>query len=325
MIRWGIAGPGDIADRFAQAMSRVDDGQVVAVASRSADRANVFADRYDVTGRYDDYRALADDPTVDAVYVATPHTRHEADTLMYLDAGKHVLCEKPFALNATQARHMVEAAADAGVFLMEAIWSRFLPSYRTLVEVIGVGRIGTPLQVDADFGRRMPVDPTHRMFDLHQGGGALLDLGIYPIQLCTLVLGPIEHVVAAGILGETGVDEQVAAVLRHERGGIGVVKAAIRAPLTCTARINGTDGWIELPAFMHCPVSFSIGAYGADPEVVDCAFEGDGLEFEIAEVHRCLAAGLTESPTMPLAETVALAATMDDIRSQIGLVYPAEC
>jgi predicted dehydrogenase len=324
MIRWGIAGPGGIAARFAGAMTLVEDGQIVAVASRSAERAAAFADRFGVAARHDDYRALAEDPAVDAVYVATPHARHEADTLMYLAAGKHVLCEKPAALNATQARRMVDAAAASGLFLMEAVWSRFLPSYRRLVDVLASGRIGTPLQVDGSFGFRRPVDPAHRLFDPHLGGGALLDLGIYPIQLCTLVLGPIQGLAAGGVLGATGVDEQVAAVLRHERGGLGMIQAAITVPLACTARISGSDGWIDLPAFMHCPTSFTVTAGVTQPEVVDASFEGDGFEFEIAEVHRCLAAGLSESPTMPWAETLALAEAMDTVRAQIGLTYPGE-
>jgi predicted dehydrogenase len=319
-----VIGPGGIASRFADAMTRVDDGRIVAVASRSRERADAFADRFGIAARYDDDGALADDDSVDAVYVATPHTRHEADTVRFLDAGKHVLCEKPFALNAAQARRMVAAAEHSATFLMEAIWSRFLPSYRALVDVIGSGRIGTPLHVDADFGFRLPPDRSHRLFDPHLGGGAVLDLGIYPLQLCTLVLGPIAHIATGGFIGETGVDEQVAAVLRHANGGVGVAKAAVTAPLRCTARIGGSGGWVDLPAFMHCPTSFTVEVFGAAPEVVDCAFEGDGLEFEIAEVHRCLAAGETESPTMPLADTLALAAAMDEIRSQIGLSYPGE-
>ncbi len=324
MLRWGIAGPGGIAARFAGAMTRVDDGEIVAVASRSAERARDFADRFDVAARYDDYRGLAEDPEVDAVYVATPHSRHEADTLLYLAAGKHVLCEKPFALNTAQARRMVDAAAASGTFLMEAVWSRFLPSYRALVDVVGSGRIGTPLQVEGTFGFRRPLDPSHRLFDPHLGGGALLDLGIYPIQLSTLVLGPIGHLAAAGVIGPTGVDEQVAAVLRHERGGLGVIQAAITVPLACTARISGSDGWIDLPAFMHCPTEITVTGALSAPEVVDCSFEGDGFEFEIAEVHRCVAAGLTESPIMPLADTLALAEAMDAVRALIGLTYPDE-
>jgi len=324
VIRWGIVGPGGIATRFADAMTRVADGEIVAVASRSIDRANSFGDRFGVSARYDDDRALEQDRNVDAVYVATPHSRHESDTVRYLNAGKHVLCEKPLALNVAQVERMRAAARASGTFLMEAIWSRFLPAYRALGEMLADGRVGTPLQVEADFGFRMPVDPQHRLFDPLQGGGALLDLGIYPLQLCSLVLGSVRDAVATARIGATGVDEQVAAILRHDSGALGIVKAAVTVPLACTARISGTDGWIDLPAFMHCPTSLDVHRFGTPSETVDCSFDGDGLEFEIAEVHRCLSEGLTESPAMPLGETVALATVMDDVRRQIGLVYPGE-
>ena len=323
MIRWGVVGPGAIATSFADAMQLTDGGTIVAVASRSAERAAVFGDRYAIPARYGDYESLAADPEVDVVYVATPQSRHEPDTLSLLRAGKHVLCEKPFALNARQAATMVEEARSRGLFLMEAIWSRFLPAYRSLVEVIGEGRIGEPLLVEADFGFRRPLEPEHRLFDLALGGGGLLDLGIYPLQLCSLVLGTPEHVVADGVVGETGVDEVVAAVLRHHGGRLGVVKAAIRVGMSCTARISGTEGWIDLPAFMHCPSSLTVTT-SAGPERIDGSYEGNGLQFEIEEVHRCLAEGSIESPVMPLDETRALAGTLDAIRAQVGVVYPGE-
>jgi predicted dehydrogenase len=324
VIRWGIAGPGGIATKFAEAMTRVEGGHVIAVASRSADRAALFADRFDIANRHADYRSLADDPTVDAVYIATPHARHEADTLSYLGAGKHVLCEKPLALNAGQVRRMAASAVAADVFLMEAMWSRFLPSYRALVDVVGSGRIGAALQVDADFGFRVPVDPRHRLFDPAQGGGALLDLGIYPIHLCLLLLGPITATAGSAVLGDTKVDEQVAATLLHEDGGLGVVKAAIRVPLACTARVSGSDGWIDVPAFMHHPTSLTVHAATQAADVIECPITGNGFEFQIAEVHRCLDAGLRESPTMPVADSLAMATAMDAIRAQVGLTYPGE-
>src|SRR6202044_3508148 len=196
MIRWGVIGPGGIATGFAEAMQWAEGGTITAVASRSAERAEAFGDRFDIPTRYGDYEALAADPAVDVVYVATPHSRHEVDTIALLRAGKHVLCEKPLALNARQATRMAAEARSRGLFLMEAIWSRFLPAYSSLVEVIGEGRIGEPLLVEADFGFRRPVEPAHRHFAAELGGGALLDLGIYPIALCTLVLGPVERVVA---------------------------------------------------------------------------------------------------------------------------------
>jgi predicted dehydrogenase len=323
MVRWGIAGPGGIAKGFADGMRLVDDGVITAVASRSPERADAFAAEFAIPTAYGDYRALAEDPEVDAVYVATVASQHEANTLLFLEAGKHVLCEKPFALSAQQARRMAAAARERGLFLMEAMWSRFLPAYQVLGHVLDEGRIGDVLQVEADFGFRWPFDPEHRHFDLGTGGGGLLDLGIYPVQLCTLVLGLPERVVAIGHVGETGVDEQVAAVLDHGGGRLGVIKAALRVNLACTARISGTEGWIDLPAFMHCPDWLSVAGPGG-PERIEAGYEGNGLRFQVPEVHRCLAEGLTESPVMSLDETIAIAGILDDIRGQIGLVYPGE-
>jgi predicted dehydrogenase len=323
MLRWGVIGPGAIAVGFADAMRVVDGSEIVAVASRSAERADAFGDRFGIATRYGSYAALADDGDVDVVYVATPQSRHEADTIALLEAGKHVLCEKPFALNAHQARRMAEAARSRGLFLMEAIWSRFLPAYRALVDVVDAGRIGEPLLVEGDFGFRRPFDPDDRLFRLDLGGGGLLDLGIYPIQLCSLLLGYPEHAVAEGVLGESGVDEQVAAVLRHPGGRLGVVKAALRVGMTCTARVSGTEGSIDIPALMHCPNAITVTS-SAGVEHIDGSYQGNGLRFEIEEVQRCLAAGETESPVMRLDETIALATTLDAIRDQIGLVFPGE-
>ena len=218
---------------------------------------------------------------------------------------------------------MVDAARAAGVFLMEAMWSRFLPSYVALGDVLAEGRIGEPLFVEADFGFRAPVDPSERHFDLALGGGGLLDLGIYPVQLSTLVLGLPDRIVADGVLGTTGVDEQVAAVLHHPGDRMSVVKAALRVPMACAARIAGTDGWIGLPAFMHCPEWLDVGTLGT-VERIDAPYDGDGLRFEVFEVHRCLEEGLTESPVMSLDESVAIAGILDTIRAQIGLVFPGE-
>jgi predicted dehydrogenase len=325
VIRWGIAGPGSIANAFATTMQVVDGGEIGAVASRSVERAAAFAEEFAIPRHYGDYGALAHDDGVDVVYVATPHARHAADTLAYLSGGKHVLCEKPLALNAGQVRAMTDAARAQGRFLMEALWSRFLPSYRLLTEVLAAGRIGQPLFAEADFGFRAPIDPNGRLFDLAQGGGALLDLGIYALHLCTLVLGPVERAVAAGVVGETGVDEVTAAILHHRGGTIGVIKAAIRANLSSTGRIAGTEGSIEIPPYMHCPQSITVVAPGGGREVLQAPFElRQGFRYEIEEVHRCLADGATESAVMPLAESLALAVVMDDIRSQLGVVYPGE-
>jgi predicted dehydrogenase len=191
------------------------------------------------------------------------------------------------------------------------------------VDVLQAGRIGEPRLVEADFGFRMPVLPEHRLFDPALGGGALLDLGVYPVQLSSLVLGAPSEVVAAGHVGETGVDEQVAALLHHEGGALGVVKAAIRTSMSCAARIAGTDGWIEVPAFMHAPESISVHV-PTGSETIACGYEGDGLRFQIEEVHRCLDRGAAESGVMPLAESVSIARTLDRIRDGLGVAFPVE-
>ena len=323
MIRWGIVGPGSIATDFAQAMELVSEGSIVAVASRSAERAQAFADRFGIPRHYGDYRYIADDPEIDVVYVATPQSRHALDTLELLQAGKHVLCEKPFALNSREVHKMVEEARQRGLFLMEAIWSRFLPAYRVLVDQLGSGRIGDPLLVEADFGFRSPVSLENRLFRPDLGGGGLLDLGIYPLQLCSLVLGRPLEALAYGVIGETEVDEQVVAVTRHGGSKLGAIKAGIRVNMACTARISGTEGVINIPAWMHCPDAISVTS-GIRTKEFDCSFEGNGLRFEIEEVQRCLGAGQTESATMPLDESIVLTSTLDSIRGQIGLKFPGE-
>jgi predicted dehydrogenase len=322
--RWGIVGPGRIAHQFAEGMSLLDDGVITAIASRSQSRADEFGEKFGVAHRYAELNGLLEDPDVDVVYVATPHSQHAEVTLAALDAGKHVLCEKPMALSERQVRQMTERAESRGLFLMEAIWSRFLPSYVALRDILDTGKLGEPLVVESDFGFRAPVSRDHRLFNAALGGGALLDLGIYPVQLCSMVFGgPPDRITADGVVGETGVDEKIAAVMHYPSDGLGVVKAAIRVSLSCTGRISCTEGWIDLPAFMHCPHHLVVGSKDG-LQRVECGYEGEGLRFQALEVHKCLERGLTESSIMPLDESRSIAATLDSIRSQVGVVYPGE-
>jgi predicted dehydrogenase len=306
------------------AMRHVKNGEIAAVCSRSADRAADFAGQWSVARCYTNYDRMLAAEDIDVVYVATPHSHHEEATVAALEAGKPVLCEKPFALNVPQAARMVATARAQGLFLMDAIWSRYLPAYQSMMDIITSGRIGEPVLVEGDFGFRTQHDSSHRLLARELGGGALLDLGIYPIQLCSLVLGPPDHVAATGELGSTGVDETVAAVSHHPGGGVGVVKSSLRANLTCTARISGTEGAVELPAFHHCPTSIVVVDQAGRRDSLDMSFDGDGLQFEIAEVHRCLSDGEKESPTLPLDETMSLMRTLDEIRRQVGVIYPSE-
>lgn len=323
MIRWGIAGTGAIAQRFADAMTLVHESTVVAVASRTMQSASDFASRFDIGRAHPSYESLALDPEVDAVYVATPNHRHGSDTELFLRSGKHVLCEKPFALNGRQARSMVAAAKANDRFLMEALWSRFLPSYRQLAALHEDATIGDVRFVEASFGFAAPLMPDHRLFDRHLGGGSLLDVGIYPLQLCSMMLGAPEAVSATATIGSTGVDEQMIVGLRYANGSLAMVSSAIRTNLRCDARIVGERGVIELPAFMHCPDRVIVSTRN-NSRTIECGWEGDGLRFQIDEVNDCIRSGRVESSVMTLSDTVALADLMDEIRAQVGVVYPGD-
>ena len=322
-VRWGIASTGRIATGFAAALARLDDAEVIAVASRTQEAADRFGEAHGIAHRHASYEALADDHDVDVVYVGTPHSRHCADTLLFLDGGKHVLCEKPLALNEREVIAMSERAAAQGRFLMEGLWSRFLPGYAQLRALIADGRIGEVRMMTGSFGFRAPFDPDHRLFAPALGGGALLDVGIYPVQLALMLLGEPDRVSAVAGLGATGVDEQIAVTMGFGGGEVAVAEAAVRTNLACTARVSGTNGAIEIPAFLHCPGYLDV-RIGADTTRVDTPIDGNGLHYQASEVHRCLRAGQTESPIMPLAGSLALARTLDRARAQIGLVYPSE-
>lgn len=313
--RWGVAGPGAIAARFADAMAMVPEGTIHAVASRSAERADAYGDRHGIAVRHVGYEALANDPAVDIVYVATLPAHHEQHVRLFLDAGKHVLCEKPFALDFQQARLMADLARRNGVFLMEAMWSRFLPAWTTLVKVLEEGRIGEVRMVEASLG--FPFPPESRVFDRATGGGALLDLGVYALNLCSVVLGHPEVISAAGALSDGGVDEHSGVLLRNAGGAIGLAASSITSALPNTAQISGTRGSIELPAFFHCPDLLNVTTEGRR-EQIDCSFEGDGMRFELDDVHRSLAAGRTESLVMPLDETLSMMSTLDAVRTHLG-------
>ena len=305
-------------------MRELDGGAVVAVGSRSLERAQAFAARFDITRSFESYEALAEDPDVDAVYVATPHSRHAADTLLFLSAGKHVLCEKPFALNAVQANEMIAAAEANQCFVMEAMWSRFLPAYRTLRHLLDDACIGDPLLVEASFGwrgrRRSFASPLRpRAGRWRTAGSRRVHGQPQPVRARSRRVGCR----ACGHVGITGVDEHVAAVLQHADDRLGVVQAAVRTPLTCTARIAGTAGVIELPAFMHCPDHVLVRS-PAGEERIEASWEGEGLRFQVDEVHHCLEAGLLESPVMPWHETIGIARVLDDIRAEVGVRYPGE-
>jgi predicted dehydrogenase len=325
MVRWGIAGTGTIAGVFADAVAQVDDGTVTAVGSRTAQAARGFAERFAVPHAHGSYEAMAEDADVDAIYIATPHAHHLDHASIAVAAGKHVLCEKPMTLSQRHSALLATRAHDRGVFLMEALWTRFLPSYRTIDALVHDGEIGELLSIEASFGFRAPLDPSNRLFSVALGGGALLDVGIYPVHLAHAVLGVPTAVEATARVGSTGVDEHTVVTMTFPDGALAVAQASIRTNLASTARIDGTDGFIELPAFMHCPAHVDL-VRSADGERrrIDTPLGEAPFRFEIEEVHRCLDAGLTESAIMPLADSLAIASTLDRARAAIGLSYPDE-
>jgi predicted dehydrogenase len=322
-VRWGIAATGGIARRFAQDLVHVPDAELVAVGSRTRAAAETFGGSHGARHCHGSYEDLAADPEVDAVYVATPHSRHREDTLLFLEAGKAVLCEKPFALTRAEAVEMVAAARSHGVFLMEGMWSRFLPAWVELRSLVAAGAIGELRLVTASFAFQMSVDPRHRLFDLSLGGGALLDLGVYPVTLASMLLGAPSAVAALAYLGETGVDEQTGALLSFAGGALAIVHAAIRTNTPITALVAGTDGSITIPPVFHMAEALEVSGAAGDRRI-ECPIRGNGLHYQVLEVNRCLREGKLESSVMTLDGSVSVMETLDRIRAQIGLAFPGE-
>ncbi len=323
-LRWGIVGTGNISSRFAEGLQALPTVKLVAVGSRSQSSADRFGDKYNVANRHASYEALAADPEVDAIYIGTPHNLHLENMLQGLSNGKAVLCEKPFTINAAQAKQAIDLARARNVFLMEAMWTRFMPLFVELRRLLAEGVVGEVRMISADFAFRTGFNPTSRAFDPNLGGGGLLDVGVYPINLASMVLGTPDRIVSLAELGETGVDEQAAMVLGYPGGQLALLSTGIRTRSPHEAVIMGTDAIIRLPARWWYPTTLIIDRPTQQPETIEVPYEGNGYNYEADEVHRCLLAGKTESDIMPLDETLAIMETMDTIRSQWGLKYPME-
>jgi predicted dehydrogenase len=319
-IGWGILGAGRIAGKYATEAKLVPGARLMAVGSRSVEKAEEFARQNGIERAHGSYAELVADPDVDAIYVATLHPTHCEHTLLALEHGKAVLCEKPFAVTGREARMMIERARERKLFLMEAMWSRFNPITVQVRRWIAEGRIGEPRMLTVDLGFRAAWNPEGRLLNPALAGGALLDVGVYVLAYASMVFGRPAQIQAAAHIGETGVDEQTAMVLKYAGGQIASLTCAIRTPSPQGARIDGTEGAIEIPAFWRAPSARLIRPK-EDP--VEAAGE-IGFQFEIAEAMACLRAGEIESPNMPLDETLSIAETMDEVRRQIGLRYPFE-
>ena len=323
-IRWGIMGTGNIAGVFATGLRSTADAELVAVGSRTAASAQAFGQRFGAARCHASYEALANDPEVDVIYIATPHTLHRDNTLLCLAAGKPVLCEKPFAINAAEAQEMVAAARARGLFLMEAMWTRFLPHMAALRELLASGAIGDVRMLKADFCFRTRFDPRGRLFDPALGGGALLDVGVYPVSLASMVLGAPERIASMAELGATGVDDQAALIFGYPAGQLAVLTAATRTDTPHEALICGTEGQIRIHHQWWAPSKLSITRAQQPEELIDGSALGNGYNYQASEVGDCLRAGRLESDLLPLAETLAIISTLDQVRAQWGLRYPSE-
>ena len=323
IINWGILGAGKIAGALVEGI-READGRVAAVGSRDAARAAVFAERFAIPSSYGTYEDLLADDQIDAVYVATTNELHHRNTLDAIAAGKAVLCEKPFALNSHQAGEMVAAARSAGVFVMEAMWMRFIPATVALLDMVERGDLGEVRAVAADFGFRADAGPEHRLVDPSLGGGALLDLGVYPISLAMLLLGEPAAISAQASIGTSGVDEQVVASMVFPGGQVGSIYASFLADSPVEAHVVGTEGRAWVRSRFHNSERLDVVAPDGSVTVHEHPRNGSGYRFEVAEVHRALRAGETESPLRTPADTLAVMRVLDDVRDQIGVRYPAE-
>jgi predicted dehydrogenase len=324
-IRWGILGCGKIAAKFAADLRLVKDAELYAVASRDEVRGKEFAQVYGAPQVFTNYEALAMS-NVDVIYIATPHGLHYEHTMLCLYHKKPVLCEKAFALNSEQVREMVNMARQNNVFLMEAFWSKFLPQYRKVIELINSGVIGKITWLQADFGFCGGDPPAQRLFDPLLGGGSLLDVGIYPVFLAQSLLGKPERIVAAMIPASTGVDEQCSMVLTHRDGVLSTLSSSFVSDTPVQAVISGTLGRIEMQNRFHNASAKVMLAVGKDElkEVDVYREDGYGYQFEAQHVTDCLVKNMTESPVMTLQDSLDLMETLDAIRKVCGIRYPVD-
>ncbi|HAQ59498.1 MAG TPA: oxidoreductase [Microbacterium sp.] len=323
-LRWGILATGGIARAFTQDL-HVAGRELVAVASRSDVSARAFAEEFGIPHAHGAYSALFADPDVDIVYIATPHPGHATNALEAIAAGKHVLVEKPFTLNATEAATIRDAAAERGVLVMEAMWSRYLPHMVRIRELVRDGALGEVRALFADHTQRVSSDPLHRLNARELGGGALLDLGIYPISFAWDILGRPETILASARLGETHTDTEVAAIFTHASGAISTSIASSRAAGPNTAHVVGTEGRIDIDATWYTPTSFRLTAPdGTVRERYVSHVRGRGLQYQALAAERLVAAGNLVGDILTIDETVDIMATLDQIRTQIGVLYPGE-
>jgi len=323
-IRWGILGTGAIARAFASALMDTPGAVLAAVGSRSMASARAFGAQFGAPACYGSYDALAAADGIDIIYVATPHPMHAENALLALRGGKAVLCEKPFTMNVRQAEAVVALARANQLFLMEAMWTRFMPALAEVRRLVAGGEIGTVQQVHADFGFAASADPGHRVNRRELGGGALLDLGIYPLSIACALLGPVASVQAQAVLSDGGVDLTTGFSMKHVSGAMSICSCTLRARTPCELTLSGELGHIRMNTMFHLANSVTIRLADGSARTIPTPYLGNGYVHEALEAGACLRAGLLESPHMTHADTLAHMALLDTIRAQIGLHYDAD-
>lgn len=322
-IGWGILGPGSIANSFTRGLKLLPDARIAAVGSRSQEKADAFADQYGIPTRHASYEALVRDPGVDIIYVATPHPFHHPCVQLCLEHGKAVVCEKPFTVNAAQARDLIAMARERGIFLMEAMWTRYFPLMARVRELVAEGAIGDVQLVQADFGFRCGWDPASRLLAPELAGGALLDVGVYVVSLASMLLGTPDRITGLAHVGETGVDEVSAITLGYASGALAQLSCAVRSNTPQEALIVGTEGSIRIARPFWMPSTMTVSRDGKE-ELIGMPFGEHGMSHEAAYAMQCLRDGKTESAILGLDETLSIMETMDALRAQWGVRYPCE-
>lgn len=324
-IKWGILAPGGIARAFVSDLHNFTQMTALAVGSRSINRASDFAKEYGIPKAYGSYEELVCDSDIDAVYVASPHSEHATHAKLALNAGKPVLVEKAFTKTADEASEIIALAKSKNLLLMEAMWTRFLPHMDVIRQLIKQGVLGEIQYVYGDHGQLMTQGPEHRLFNKSLAGGALLDLGVYPISFASMLLGTPLSIKAEGSLTETGVDEKVAATFYYPNA-TAHIHTTLREKTQTNAEVAGTKARIEIEGDFYAPTRFTLNFNEGQQSVFENTFNGrqSGLAYQAAHFSRLLAEGKTESPIMPLSETLTIMQTMDEIRNQIGYTFQGE-
>ena len=321
MLRWGILSTGVIARNFAQTARQMGGVELAAVASRSAEGAQAFGETFGIPKRYAGYEALAADPEVDVVYVATPHSRHYEDMKLLIAAGKHILCEKSFTTDAAQAAEVLRLARERGVFVMEAFWTKLIPVYRDVERLIAQGAIGEVRTVTAQYGYTTGREA--RKFDAALAGGTLLDIGVYAIGFACMMLGySFDDVLSQLILNDAGTDATDAIILRRGKA-VAQLTCGIGFAMPTHGAVYGTKGHIDIPEFKN-PERVTLHVDGEAPRVIERPFEVNGYEYEIREAERCVREGKLQSELMTWEQTVSVMRIMDEVRRQNGLRFPFE-